>query len=97
MDSLGLGRSEDGVVVVADELVEEGPVRRDERLSLGVDEVPVGGGSMALGEERQFICNPSAENKAAVFHFLRYSVSQVILHFRFCKKKKKKNLPVRYL
>lgn len=47
MESLGLGRSEDGVVVVADELVEERPVLRDERLSFGVDEVLVGGGSMA--------------------------------------------------
>lgn len=47
MESLGLGRSEDGVDVVADEFVEAGPVLRDERLSLGVDEVLVGGGSMA--------------------------------------------------
>lgn len=47
MESLGLGRSEDGVDVVVDELLEAGPVLRDERLSLGVDKVLVGGGSMA--------------------------------------------------
>lgn len=50
MVSLGLGRSEVGVVVVADELDEEGPALRvagDNGLGFGVDELPVSDGSMA--------------------------------------------------
>lgn len=67
MVSLGLGRSEVGVALVAGELdeEEEGPALRvagDNGLGFGVDELPVSEGSMAGNKKAHQTTNQAKEN-----------------------------------